>query len=758
MQAVYEPIKWKKESDTSYQPVSPDYSPNPGGPQPHPSPVSRPRQHRRSRVLLHWLWHFLSLLWLAPIGTLLWLNLSRHIIGASIWCPRGNCNAESTSENAFRRAKQLDRQDHNVNGALQFVAKALEVWFMFVAASLVYDMGVLFAKRGRGLPVGYLLTHIEFTDIRYIFNPLLWTSPWPHRNSVPEKQGRIIKLYIFAIITALLTILANLMGPAAAVLVLPSLQWKDTPRIMDQTFNGTGAPLRPSALVAFPDCSKAQLAAREYSCTNRTYGPQLDEWAAQGISSVMQNNNEDGFMIIGSSQEYALSFTFNASDNGDLVWVPNRQVLRAMSHEFLRARGAYTEYEPPEYPEHIFNNSLQTILSRQGPSLGFQAMCNLGDVINFELDERRSVRCYTGWTTGVVNDTASYTKCFRLGVDFDQTDYWAVFSLEIADPDVPEYETGVGVYFADKAMYFNDTHDFDSGIKSCVYPNETSTPCDWDRVFDATLPDESLRNTSINVGFVSYQVPSLDDTEGRVYCEHITYLSYPTYTVDTSPASNSQNLVRLTNIDEVKNDSIPIVLAPDWYLTAWSVDNTAALDGERQIVKKLIEVLPGTYNYSIGSDNDPTEFVLLHIYALGQALSMVNYYNTSAPADPTSREAQEADKDKVDHPIFRTWATVHVWAYGISGRTSMLGVTVVCLGSLCVLARFFLGLVTGIQERSTVEVLAAAFEHRHQGEFEGLEEESHLAKVRYQVVEDGEGKQRFIPEKRTSRWSHAIST
>ncbi|KAL8922664.1 MAG: hypothetical protein Q9208_004977 [Pyrenodesmia sp. 3 TL-2023] len=758
MEPVYEPVGWRKEGDKAYQPISPDNSPNPGGPQSHPSPASRPRQHRRSRVLLHWLWHFLSLLWLAPIITLLWLNLSRHIIGASVWCPKGNCNAESTSENAFKRAKQLDRQDHNMNGALQFVAKALEVWFMFVAASLVYDMGVLFAKKGRGLPVGYLLSHLEFTDIRYLFNPLLWTSPWPHRNSVPEKHGRIIKLYIFAVITAFLTILANLMGPAAAVLVLPSLQWKDTPHIMDQTFNGIGAPNRPSGNDVFKDCNETQLAARNYSCTSRTYGPQLDEWAAQGISSIVQTDNDDGEIIIGSSQEYALSFTFNASDNGELVWVPNRQVLRAMSHELLKARGAYTESDPPEYPDRTFNNSLQTVLSRQGPSLGFQATCHTGDAIDFNLDEHRWVRCYTDWSTGNVNDTSTYTKCIRIGVDFNLTNYWARFTHEITDPDVPEYDAGVGVYFADKAMYFNDTHDFDSGIKSCVFPDETGTPCDWDRVFDATLPDEALRNTSINVGMVSYQVPSLNNTDGRVYCEHVIYLSFPTYTVDTSPMSNPQNLVRLTNIDVVKNDSVPITLVPDWYLTAWSVDNDTALDGERQIVKKLIEVLPGTYNRTIAEEYDVQEFGLLHLYALGQALSMVNYYNTSAPADPMSREAIEADKDKVNHPIFRTWATVHVWAYGISGRSSILGVTVVLLGSVCVLARFFLGLMTGIQERSTVEVLAAAFEHRHQGEFDGLEDEGHLAKVRYQVVEDGEGKQRFIPEKRTSRWSHANST
>lgn len=755
MEPAHEPAGWKRESEISYQPVSADHSPNPGA---HSAtPVSQPRRHRRTRILLHWLAHFLSLLWLGPIVTLLYLNFSHHVIGASAWCPRGNCNAESNSEtNAVRRAQTLDRQDHDINGALQFVAKALEVWFIFVATGLVYDVGILFAKKGRGLPIGYLLSHLEFSDIRYIFNPLLWTSPWPHHNSVPEKRARIIKLYLFAVVTALLTILANLMGPATAVLVLPTLQWVDTPHIMDQTFNGTGARYRPSPDGLFQDCSTAQLAVSNYSCTAHTYGPQLDEWAAQGISSVVQSDNYDGDVLLGSSQEYALTFSFNASDRGNLIWVPNRQVLREMSHELRRTQGAYTSDTPPEYPDKSFNNSLQTILSRQGPSLGFQASCQIGNVTDLTLDEHRWVRCYTGWMMAEGNDTATYTKCLRLGTDFDVTDYYAQFYLENLANDAPNPETGVGVYFADKAMYFNDTEDFGSGIKSCL-TNATSTTCDWDRVFAAPLP-EQLRNTSTNVGIVSYQVPGLNNTDGRVYCEHVTYMSFPTYNVDTSPASNSQNLVRLNNIDTLKNDSIPIMLSPDWYLAAWSVDNYTALDGNRQIVKKLIEVLPGTYNSSLGSKDDTIEFSILHIYALGQALSMVNYYNYSAPADPTSQETIQADKDKIIHPIFRTWATTHVWAYGLSGRTSKLGVVVVLLGSVCVLARLFLGLATGIQERSTVEVLAAAFEHRHEGEFEGLEETSHLAKVRYQIVEDGEGKQRFIPENKTSRWSHAVST
>lgn len=758
MDPVYETLSKPDRSDkseafTSYRLVR-QTSSNLAGHVAPPAPA--PRRPRRARRVLHWLFHVLSLLWIAPIATLLWLNYSKHVIGASAWCPGHNCNAEGNSENAITRAKQLDSNDHNVTGALQFVAKALEVWFMFVATSLVYDMGVLFAKRGRGLPVGYLLTHLEFGDIRYILNPLLWTSPLPRKHGVPEKRARIIKLYTFACITAMLTILANLMGPATAVLVLPTLQWVDTPRVMHETFNHTAAGRRPYGKGLFPDCSAEQLERGNYSCTANTYGPSLDEWAAHNTASNKQllQHQTDGTVLLGASQEAALSFTINVTAANDLVWVPSRQVLRNMSHGFQKIRGAYVELDPPEYPDREFNNSLQTILQQEGPSLGFHAAVHTGNVSDYDLPDGRWVRCYTGWWI----EEEVYTKCFRLGLGAQDRDNYGQFKLgNFNVTDKNSTQSGVGVFVADRAAYYNKKQDFGSGLIDCLIKNNdegTGEACDWDKVFATTWP-EDFRNTSVNVGVISYSIPGEDYANARIWCEHAIYQSFPTYSVDTSVRSNMQNLVMLNNLPTVAKDVVPLVMNPAWLFAAWSVDYDDELDGDRQIVKELSRVLPVTWENGFLT-LEGFEFIILHFYALGQALSMVNHYSYAPPSDPTSQSAKQAAKDQ-SHPIFRTYATIHVWAYGLSGRTSRLGVGVVVLGIACVLARFLIGLSTGHQERSTVEVLAAAFEHRHQGEFDGLEEENHLAKVRYQVVEDGEGKQKFIPEKRTSRWSNALS-
>ena len=96
-------------------------------------------------------WHLfsqlLSLLWLGPIITLLVLNFRNHVIGASIWCPFGRCFSDAFGDDAIATAVRLDRWDHDLLASLQFVAQAFEVWFLMIATALLYDVGMIFARR-----------------------------------------------------------------------------------------------------------------------------------------------------------------------------------------------------------------------------------------------------------------------------------------------------------------------------------------------------------------------------------------------------------------------------------------------------------------------------------------------------------------------------------------------------------------------------------------------------------------------------------
>ena len=284
----------------------------------------------------HILSHFVSFLWVVPIATLLALNFKHQIIGASVWCPGGNCDSHMWEEDAVTRAAKLDRNDHNTLGALQFVAKILEVWFMLIATALIYDIAMIMARMPGGLPIGFLLTHLEFTDIRNLLHPKLWTSPIPKRGATSSQKKSVVRLFLFSVFAAFLTILANLMGPASAVLVLPSLQWIDTPHQAAEVFHGTLLEQAPRGDLALDGCNATNLDGGNYSCTYASYGPSLDQFAAAALMTQVQYTQDYAIQIPSTSQESAVLFLVNATLNDSVAWAPNRQVLQELSHDLFK--------------------------------------------------------------------------------------------------------------------------------------------------------------------------------------------------------------------------------------------------------------------------------------------------------------------------------------------------------------------------------------------------------------------------------------
>ncbi|MCJ1272154.1 hypothetical protein MMC22_012062 [Lobaria immixta] len=701
-----------------------------------PKPQAR---SRRGKFWLHLFSHLISVLWLAPIATLLALNYKRHIIGASVWCPFGRCSAEvfGANNDYLQRASKLDRDDHNALGALQFVAKGLEIWFMFVATALIYDVAMVFARRGGGLPLGYMLTHLEFSDLRNVFSRTLWTSPIPHPNSSSARQRfRTTTLYLFAALAAFLTILTNLMGPATAVLVLPTLQWIDTPHEADQIFNGTGAADLPGGDgSSFVGCNNDTLTARTYSCGLELLGPSLDSWATSAEANVKQDQAWGSGVNLGVSQEGIFDFTLNVSESSPMVWVPNRQVLRWLSIDwgYLVAKVMGEDSTGPKY-----NNSLTTVLQRSGPSIGLNINYNTGNWQNHTISHDKEVICFTGWTIDYQN---YYTKCIQSGEGWTAQTDWANFSLE--NPIPGQKNIRVLSLFSEKSVYYRDTDDLGSGIISCL--DGDVTRCDWDKIFD-TEPPPALGSTANNVGITVY-FHNLDET--LVWCDQVAYLGFPTYQIDLSPNSASRrlNLVQLNNISNVQTDHKPLAVNPYWLLAAWSVDEGGTVNSSRAMAKELVSIMPALFETPWTSDNYTTEqreFIFLHTYAVGQAMSLVDYYYINATENPSAHA-------EADRPYLYHFTTLRVWAFGLSGRTSRLGVAVVLAGSFCVLVRLLLAFPMLRHEHSPVELFVAALEHQHQQEFSGLHHENDWAKVRYRMDVGHHGRPIFHPD-RSNSW------
>lgn len=692
----------------------------------------------RKSIPWHLLSYIISVAWLAPISALLALNFSNHVIGASAWCPMGHCSADVFGDDVFRRANKLDRDDHNTLGALQFVAKALEVWFMLIATSLIYDVSMTIAMKGGGLPVGYFLTHLEFGDIRNLFNPLLYSSPIPHPNGNQPRRARTFILYLFAALVVFLTILTNLMGPATAVLVLPTLQWVDTKHILGQRFNETGAALPPgqSGDIDLPGCDSEALATQDYSCTRVVYGSTLDTCAMSTNETMVQSELENGWRFLSVLQERAVQFTLNVSDASNTIWIPNRQALADLSAQYADFRAAA---QGLEYNNSAFNNSLQTILNRQGPAIALRSTCYVGNVTDLELDTDKHVICYSGW----INDAdETYAKCFPYGSAWNTVNDQSWFYLGSPSSARSSNHTAlISNYMTDRAIYFNNETDFGSGILECISrdTDDEIKACDWDKILSTPMTGD-LRNSSTNVGIIEYDTPDKPTDDSRIWCDNIAYTAFPTYSLDTFPYSNPNNLIQVGNLTSPGETSVPILVHPTWLLAAWSINHNDTVDGDRPFAMEISRVISSMYGRLESPEYtaDQISFMKLHSYSAGQAMSMINYY--------TSNVSSGSPED-AEHPVFRQWATRHVWAFSLSGRTAKLGVAVVLAGAFCVILRVFLALVNGTHDHTIVELLVAALEHIPRGEFLNYHKEKEMAKVRYEIVEDSLGKPQFQPER-----------
>lgn len=170
------------------------------------------------------------------------------------------------------------------------------------------------------------------------------------------------------------------------------------------------------------------------------------------------------------------------------------------------------------------------------------------------------------------------------------------------------------------------------------------------------------------------------------------------------------------------------------------MDRDGVVGGSRPIAKALTRVinsLGANGKGEIGGNGVlELELFLHHIYALGQAMSLVNYETTAPPR--TYRRSQVNDLEK---PVFTKSARMHVWAWSLSGRTSNLGVVIAICGCVCVVVRVVLGICISQREISALELFTAALERRPDTDsLDVIKGSGDKGKVRMRVIEEAEEK------------------
>lgn len=839
-------------------------------PKPHASEESvfneerKQKPEQRSRPSLIWtlLAQFLGLLWLVPIITLLVFNFSSYKIGPSAWCPRGLCSADSLDNDAIGIAKKLDKDDHNTLGVLQFVAKALELWFGFVAINLIYNVVMWLANRNDGLPIGFLSASVEFADPRSLIDTFYAAKKSPFQRDKSGQPTSKPLIGFFVVFLVLMCLLVNIMGPATAVLVLPTLQWLDVDYRAQHTFRSLNISWGPAGDNVFPECFDGDLSNRSYSCTSNSYAASLDSWVELTLAGRSQSPPFiNGSLLYGVSQEGDVLFTFNTTGKViEIAWAPNRQVMRELSLDFDNFHDAYTantdnipNNTDPKYSP--YTNSLQTILKRQGPVVGnygnFYVPTSISEI---QVGPDRNLRCFEDYSPNYLDftDKSLYTKCIRVGTGWASSNTHANFTIEGSEGTETVH---VNVYFSDKSASYNATYNPGLIPSACLVnrPASANGECPWEGIFDQRYIPPYLDALSSNILTIELAMPGLYSGKSLVY-EAFTVVSYnSTYSLDTSPSSNPVSLVQVNNIPTlVDTHTQTVTVNPDWFLAAWSVDQDGVLAQNRSaaigVVRGLKAVFADTaYNdtnlnadspvvnsssatttssatittsesssrsvptgaievrrrdsVTDGASASPTLAPAAATTLLLSASNTVAITDETAYAAATSvgsswaapttiltPDSAEQDEIPVDyydeyeydsfnksadaligflrlsylqalsmvdyskdnitssnetmvnssHPQLHYYATVHLWMYGMTSRTSYFGVVVACIGIFCVVVSTVLGLLSRRRQRSLTEILIAAIHHEHQGELANVTEKpEHAARLRYKIEDDG---------------------
>ncbi|KAE9365108.1 hypothetical protein N431DRAFT_430632 [Stipitochalara longipes BDJ] len=709
----------------------------------------------------------LHLLWLAPIILLLVLNLKKYVVGPSFACLQHNCLINPYASNVSQVTSHLAYVDHNVLGSLQLVAKALEVWFMFIAGSLIYDLSMLLARRGDGLPLGYLFTHKEFAEIKS-FGKSFWTAAVPGdkkiggdgREDGDKSTTSRLTLYAFAMLVAMLAILVNLMGPSTAVLLLPTLERVRIHNQNSSVFIGLDAGDAPSILQASIYIGSINVSC--YDC-NPVFFETLDSMVADAISS--------GSITI---QTYSnIEYTINTTNfTASLTWTPSRQTIIGLASDMLQYQFSTSNNlsstiellpntndttTPSLYK--TYRSSIDAQVQRDGPVVGFLSQCMLGNTSVIPIANDKLVRCYTSWPNNALflpgpiypysnPDEEISTKCIRVGSGWvgARNDYAQFYISNLrskasntTEADSEEFDTAsVNIYSVASAIFLNASTSY------CSTPinNQSNPTCDWDKLFSET-PSPQYRNYSLNQQLIEYVYPNTtakyeypsNDAYGfpgpytTNWCWSVAFLSFGTYLVDLASISGlnpisgvptNNNLATLSSVNSISPAADPIYVHPGWMLLSWSVNNSGVVDPSTggEVVSDLFEVMLESTNWLLRD--------AVHAAIMANSLALITYdqyYDNTTSANTTL------------NPILTAYTTAEAWSYGLSSATSKLGFAVGILGCVMVCFAVAVGISTRTTKRELLGLFTTTITQKPPENLVGVAEKQ-VEKVRFMIRND----------------------
>lgn len=685
------------------------------------SSASKGSKQRLARI-----WPYLSfsfgLFWLVPAIFVLALNFMNTEVGPSIGCLQSHekCRLDLESTTQIQQAKRLQKDDQEASAGLQLAAKALDAWFCFIAASLVWSLLKRLAGQNStdSLPVGYIHLHTECSDLRVLPKLL-----WGRRRDASRMVGRSkTRLYVFITFVTFVCILCNLMGPATAVLVIPNLEWMDindpSPTTWFKSVLSDSQPLSDSIAHS---CNVSQLLQGEFSCTFDSYEATTDMVVAAAVATNDQSYNLDGrsripfdsLLLPPILQEQNVSFTVNFSDFTS--WIPSRQTLRNLTTDLLdyddTIKSSLGPLGPlPNYPDStLFTRSLQSRLLQHGPVLGQTNLCYAAygtgkDWKNFTVSANRRVRCYE---QHLLTRNTSFWKCVPMGAGWTQFSS-ASATFRIQDFYRTEQSNGnltVSIYSATASLDIGD-----STFQSMVVGHDF----DWTAAFsNSSLPPDTNHTGPRQIFEYRRDMPfrasNNQNLTDFIYCDSQTKLGLADYVLNPSLLSNPIRLVE-TNVITDPNPDTPIpqtiYIHPDWTLAAWSVDRGGDyVGGKRGAARRIVLAFEAWIiefvNKPEESDNIQAaqDFRNIHKFMGAQTVSFIPY--TVLEVKP---------KDTFLQPILQRKAMVQLWKYDFKTPSSVFAVVIMLLGIILVIARTVIYTTDRDEMKDATQILVTALQ------------------------------------------------
>lgn len=672
-----------------------------------------------------------GLLWLAPAIFVLALNFMNVKVGPSVGCLQSQkkclLNLDSTTQ--IQQAKDLERADQQALAGLQLAAKALDAWFCFVAACLVWSMIKRLAGQdsAESLPVGYIHLHTECSDLRVL--PKLFHGRLGDANRVEGRSK--IRLYFLIAFVSFICMLCNLMGPATAVLVIPNLAWIEINNKFPKNWFTAVLSLSPplDANIA-PNCTEDDLLGGMYSCTWKSYGATTDMIVAAAVATNDQTwNDPDGISQIPYKalllppilQEKNVTFTVNFSDF--TAWTPSRQSLRTLSADLLNydrtIRSSPSPSAPPEdYPDSdLFTRSLQSRLYQRGPILGQTNICFVAngkghDSRIFDVSNNKAVRCYQPprkdpWKC--IPTGTAWSQFSSASTEFIIQDFYRNITTPSANAKGQQSNGNITVSVRSATASL----EIDDAVFQSMAVGHTF---DWNAAFsNSSLPPNVTFQGPRQIFEYRRVVPLLgvDQLQAKqhvkhfIYCDSQTKLGIADYALNPSLLSNPIRLVETNVVTDTKLKTPapqPISVHPHWTLAAWNIDSGGDFVGGRNgAARRTVQAFeawlvafvksPETSDKVQGAQ----DFRNIHTFMGAQTVSLIPF--TVSDAKP---------KDTFLQPLLTHKAMVQLWTYNVKTPSSIFGFVIMLLGVMLVVARSVMYTTDREEMKDATQILVSA--------------------------------------------------